>query len=1128
MKKTCLWLVLIFSLQLMVHCSLNAQTVQTNVYVAAVTDTASAGTPTPPPVYVETTPGLYTPGSTTKVSVTGLDPARAGSRFFREGATTNSSFTVTPTLLSNRTYNVYFATTSSSRSSDLVVRISVTNCTTTMPATSTAWRSGLGGSWQLLGRITVNPGITNPSVIFSYASGTLVLASPSQRFWSDGYWFELLPLPNITTHPQSRTNAVGSTATFSVTATGTAPITYRWYFNQTNLITGATSATLTLSNVQFTNMGTYSCLVSNVGGTIMSSNATLTVIDVPLAFTSEPVSQTVNAGANATFTATANGTPPLSYQWLFNSIPISGATTNSYTVLNAQTNAIGNYSVTVTNTSGGNITSSNAFLTVNPVAPTITTQPLSRTIYQGSNVLFTVAATGSEPFSYQWKFNNADILNATNSSYTRPNVQLSDSGNYQVIVSNSVGFTPSSVAVLTVTNDQPRITSQPQDQTNNAGTTATFSVAALGLDPKSYQWRFNSGDISGATNASYSISNVQTNHQGTYSVAISNRDGVTLSANATLTVIDIAPVITSGPTPSSLTIGSGSSASFSASATGTEPISFQWQFNTADIPGATNSTYTLNNAQTNNSGNYRVLFSNRVGTTTSSDALLTVTNSGPQILSHPQSVTNNAGTTASFSVSAQGVSLQYQWQFNGTNIAGETKTTLTLANVQTNNAGSYAAVVSNSQGSSTSSNATLTVINTAPIITSQPAASQTVNSGSDASFSVTTTGSDPRRYQWRFNGSPIANATATSYTQSNVQFGDSGNYDVVITNSFGSVTSSVSQLTVVVPPPTITQQPQSRSVTAGSNIIFTVTASSGVPMTYQWYLNGAPIAGATGTSYTKVNAQSNGTYKVIVSNTTGGTPSADANLTVTPSAPIITQQPAGATVLAGQNATFTVATLGSDQRNYQWKFGGVNIAGATSTSYTVVDAQAANRGNYTVFVSNGLGNVTSAAAALNVLDSAPIITQQPASQKVSVGSCVTFSVNHAGTKPVSYQWFYNSSPIPGAYEQSITVYDVQPSDAGTLSVRISNGFGLTNSATAALQVVSGPFISNIGNVGTTNLTVTWSAIPGRSYRLEYKTNLASGSWTAVGTNQTATDCTGVQVDTNGSSGPRFYRLVLLP
>lgn len=181
--------------------------------------------------------------------------------------------------------------------------------------------------------------------------------------------------------------------------------------------------------------------------------------------------------------------------------------------------------------------------------------------------------------------------------------------------------------------------------------------------------------------------------------------------------------------------------------------------------------------------------------------------------------------------------------------------------------------------------------NVPPSITGQPQ-SATNGVGSTVAFSVSAGGSSPLSYQWRFNGINSPGANLSTLTKSNIQFNDAGNYDVVVANAAGSITSGVAVLTVTNVPsgtiaPTITSQPQSVTYGVGSTVAFSVTASGSAPLAYQWRFNGADISGATGTGYTKSNIQLSdaGSYNVVVANAAGTVTSATAVLTVTNSLP---------------------------------------------------------------------------------------------------------------------------------------------------------------------------------------------------------------------------------------------------
>ena len=289
--------------------------------------------------------------------------------------------------------------------------------------------------------------------------------------------------------------------------------------------------------------------------------------------------------------------------------------------------------------------------------------------------------------------------------------------------------------------------------------------------------------------------------EGNYSALVTNAYGGVNTSNATLTVID-APIITAQPT--NLIVLAGTNVAFADTVTGTLPLHYQWLLNSTNLLNATNAVYTISSVGTNNCGNYSVVITNAAGSVTSSNAALTV------ILS-PTNQTNYASSTAAFVVTAISPAfLNYQWQKNGTiltnggNISGATNSTLVIATVSDSDAASYTAVVSDAYSHASTSNATLTVIDT--LLDVSDPQSQTVLQGRNVTFNFTVYGAPPFIFHWYFdfNGSPLTSTlTQTNVgaiTLTNVGVNQTGYYQAEVINADGSLWSGYAYLTVIVPP----------------------------------------------------------------------------------------------------------------------------------------------------------------------------------------------------------------------------------------------------------------------------------------------------------------------------------------
>jgi HYDIN/CFA65/VesB-like, Ig-like domain/Immunoglobulin domain/Cep192 domain 4/Immunoglobulin I-set domain len=394
------------------------------------------------------------------------------------------------------------------------------------------------------------------------------------------FFFGTTALANMTANPSVLnfgSQAVGTTsAPISVTITNTNKRNIKVYsasisgaqfsysglslpiiLNRGQSLTASVTFTPATAN---TYSGTLAFTLNNGPKTYVALSGTgVQTQSQPPAITVEPSSQTIAAGQTATFSVAATGTAPMKFQWKKNATAITGATFPSYTTP-AETTVDNNSQFTVTiSNSAGNATSNAAALTVNAaaVAPAITTQPSSQTVTAGQTATFNVAATGTSPMAYQWEKNAIAITGATSSTYTTPVTTTSDNAEqFTVVLSNAAGSITSTAAILTVKTAAvaPAITAQPVSKTVTAGQTATFSVAATGTSPMTYQWKKNSTAISGATSSSYTTpAETVADNSAQFTVTVGNSAGSAASNPATLTV-NAGTMILNG-SPSALNFG---------------------------------------------------------------------------------------------------------------------------------------------------------------------------------------------------------------------------------------------------------------------------------------------------------------------------------------------------------------------------------------------------------------------------------------------------------------------------------------------------------------------------------------------------------------------------------------------
>jgi len=485
--------------------------------------------------------------------------------------------------------------------------------------------------------------------------------------------------------------------------------------------------------------------------------------------TTQPASTNMCAGQKLDLSVEAYGIEPFAWEWRFNGTPIENGIDQVFTLPIVIPAHSGTYTVVVTDP-GGSVTSAPAILVVNPL-PNVTVN--SGVICGSCSVMLTATTDAANP-TYLWSPGGETTASIT--------VSPTSTTTYSVTVTDgATGCSGSGSGTVTV-SPVPNVA--VNSATICAGGTATLTATSDAANP-SYLW--TPGNLTGQTIM------VSPSSTTTYTVTVT--DGTTScpgSASGTVTV----NAATTATGPSNQTVNQGQNATFTTVAGGTGPFTFTWRKGATllDGPGA-NSSYTVVSAQPADQGTYSVEVQGSCGSVTNSATLTVIV--PPAITQDPQGLTRTNGGSATFTVSATGSALAYQWRVNGFNISGANASTLTLPSVSPGQGGNYDVVVSNAAGTATSAAATLTVLVPAGI-DSQPV-SLVRTQGLSATFTVVATGDNPISYQWRFNGGNIAGANGSSYTIPIVQLSDAGGYSVVVSNNSGSTVSSTATLTVLTP-----------------------------------------------------------------------------------------------------------------------------------------------------------------------------------------------------------------------------------------------------------------------------------------------------------------------------------------
>jgi hypothetical protein len=512
------------------------------------------------------------------------------------------------------------------------------------------------------------------------------------------------------------------------------------------------------------------------------------------------------------------------------------------------------------------------------------TQTPAGALYQGQSFSLTVVAVGPS-LTYQWRKNNSSLSGQTNPSFSASNITTGDSGTYDVVITNSFGSITSSPVVIMVNSDSPPSSAvvSPAAPTRGVGALLTFSISANGSTPFTYQWKKGGTSIPNQTNATLVLSNLTLGDAGSYTCGVTNFLGGALSSAGVLTVNAVAGTTAglnftdSGETVTDTALGvavvnwnnlagaNGSQAAGALTVAWTSANTWKQGLTTpagdAEVffgyldDGNGGNTVTISGLQSV----YGAYVVQALGATDWGTGLLNVTITNGQTLTYSVALSGSAAFSAVSSVSAP----LYD-------------NVIKLTGLQGSSGGLRGGLAG-------------IIITDKPVITTQPQAPvATLYSGYPFNLSAAAIGVPSLTYQWRKGGSNISGATNSTYAEASASLGDSGNYDVVVANQYGSVTSVVASVTVVdALPSNVMASPATLAGCVSGTVIFGVTADGSIPATYQWYKGVAELSGQTAATLTLSNLQLGdvGNYSCAVTNAFGGAVSSGATLTVSVCAP---------------------------------------------------------------------------------------------------------------------------------------------------------------------------------------------------------------------------------------------------